>query len=175
MPKKNELLHDLTSKTFGWLTVICRGENLGYLMRWLCLCQCGRTTQTSTMDLIKQKAQSCGCSRRSINKKHGDSQGRPEYEIWKSMRKRCRNPRDPAYKNYGGRGITVCTRWDTYENFIADMGARPDPSLTLERKNNDGNYEPSNCVWATRTEQSKNRRPRCTRSTTHQLSALNHT
>ena len=80
----------------------------------------------------------------------------PEYHCWKAMKSRCSNPNIPAYKNYGGRGISVCAWWlHSFENFYADMGPRPD-SHSIERIDNDGNYEPSNCIWADRATQSKN-------------------
>lgn len=82
----------------------------------------------------------------------------PEYRAWAGMLKRCKNPKDIGYKNYGGRGITVCVRWESFDNFLNDMGRKPVASYSLDRKNNDGNYEPSNCRWASRHEQAGNRR-----------------
>jgi len=82
----------------------------------------------------------------------------PEYKAWKRMRCRCNNPGAHNYKDYGGRGITVCDRWDSFENFLSDMGPRPSAWHSVERNQNDGDYEPGNCVWATKTEQARNRR-----------------
>ena len=91
--------------------------------------------------------------------KHGMSRT-STYHIWQTMRQRCSNPNATAYASYGGRGITVCDRWQEFENFLADMGERPE-GLSLERVNNNGNYEPGNCVWATRKAQAANRRHGC--------------
>lgn len=82
----------------------------------------------------------------------------PEYDVWVAMKQRCQNPKNARYKDYGGRGITICSQWERWECFIADMGRRPDSQHSLERKDNNGNYEPNNCVWATRSEQQGNKR-----------------
>ena len=88
--------------------------------------------------------------------RHGSKH--PLYETWMNMRRRCENPNSTNYKNYGARGIKVCDRWQSFENFLADMGEKPDPALTLDRTNNEGDYEPDNCRWATRKEQRANKR-----------------
>lgn len=109
-------------------------------------------------DLKKGHTSSCGCLRRETLRTHGLSRSVPEYCVWECMIARCRNPSRSWFHLYGGRGISVCERWLNFENFLADMGPRPTPDHSLDRVNNDGNYEPGNCRWATRIEQANNTR-----------------
>lgn len=138
---------------------------------WLCRCDCG-TEITVRGNNLGRATRSCGCLRREAvtlknittprNVRHGHSRvGRRSsiYQRWLAMIARCRNPRDKGFKNYGGRGITVCDRWLIFENFLTDMGDPP-PGRSIDRQNNDRGYEPSNCRWATRAEQNNNQRPR---------------
>lgn len=156
------LTRDLSGKIFERLFVVrpLRRTKSRHVV-WECHCVCGALVEVVGAKLTNGHTRSCGCLQAEItgriNYKHGLSHTIKEYGVWKAMRQRVSNPNFEGYANYGGRGIRVCSRWDSFENFLADMGPCPQ-GLTLERKDVNGHYEPSNCVWATRTEQSRNQR-----------------
>lgn len=159
IPVNHGLIKDLTGRIFGRLKVIGLCERRP--SRWACECRCGKLTKVATDALLRERGtRSCGCiNRESLlakTKTHGLSNS-PEYRVWNAMVERCSNPKNIGYENYGGRGIKVCERWMKFSNFISDMGRRP-LGGTIERENNNGDYEPANCSWNTHAQQSLNKR-----------------
>ena len=156
---------DIIGKRFGHLRVLAiwpaRSRKIQRTIYWLCRCDCGVELPVRGHSLSFGRTRSCGCL---PPRTHGMA-GSRIYWIWASMRQRCSNPNHVAYPNYGGRGISVCERWRWFQNFYADMGDPP-PGKSLNRIDNNGNYAPGNCEWATATEQARNRRPNRKRCST---------
>lgn len=154
---------DMTGFRFGKLTVLGRAPNHvrvtdgAQTAKWNCRCDCGAEKSIFGYSLRNKTTQSCGCV--SIEKSTIHAQAKnPLFPHWCSMMARCRNPKVLKYPFYGGRGIKVCERWNDVRNFIQDMGPKPRPDYTLDRINGDGDYEPSNCRWASRAAQQSNLR-----------------
>lgn len=150
---------DLTGRVYGRLTVLRRDGKRGSKYWWYCQCSCGThvCVQGSELTRVSAPCRSCGCAQREAVTRHG-MHGTRVYRIWRGMLNRCENKRMQGYKYYGARGITVCERWHNFENFLADMGEPPFKGASIDRKDNDGNYEPSNCRWSTLAEQNRNKR-----------------
>ncbi|WP_192248478.1 hypothetical protein [Mesorhizobium caraganae] len=143
---------------YGRLTVIARAENYRGNAQWVCRCECGSAKRVVALgnDLQQGKVKSCGCWNAERIATHGQSRT-PTYRIWQQMIQRCENPKAQAYHHYGERGISVCPEWHSFKRFAADMGIRP-KGYSIDRIDNDGNYQPDNCRWASTKQQLRNTR-----------------
>jgi hypothetical protein len=145
---------DLTGRRFGRWTVLRQAGDAPKPRNnpWLCRCRCGTERPVQDGNLLSGKSRSCGCTSR----KHG-MRKRPEYYIWQGLRRRCLTRSAKDYYRYGGKGIVVCKRWNSFVAFLDDMGPRPSPGYTIDRKDGSKGYSPGNCRWATAKEQNRNK------------------
>lgn len=154
---------DLMGQTFGRLSVIARAaENRkSGEARWICRCSCGGSRVVPGRNLRSGRTQSCGCIKREKLRAERTTHGKcktPTYKVWCRMINRCYRDKDERFKNYGGRGITVCDRWrQSFSHFLEDMGDRPGEGYSIDRINNDGNYCPENCHWILLKDQASNK------------------
>lgn len=178
MTKRSDVIAGMRFTRLVTIEPVMKGRQL----HWRCVCDCGKERVAYISDLIRGQNHSCGCLHREISAarmrilrtSHGHAKGWAEtrtYTSWQSMMSRCNNPKASDYARYGGRGISVCDRWRSFEAFLADMGERP-ADKTLDRRDVHGDYEPENCRWATVSEQNSNKRSRFTSIEPHEVEQI---
>lgn len=149
-------MNPVVGDKFGKMSIVGEVQSLNG-RKWPVQCDCGSRVRTANVNQLQRwEDKNTGCRECQKRKTHGRDTSDPTYGSWYSMKQRCLNPKTKSFHRYGGRGITICARWlNSFENFLADMGERP-PGKTIDREKVNGNYEPSNCKWATHDEQCAN-------------------
>lgn len=156
-------MNDINGTVFGYWTATSETQKCSGSLYVFCKCKCGTAKYVRLEKLRNGTSKSCGCYQREMNTTHGMTatsvrRESREYWVWNSMVRRCTNAKDAGYKNYGGRGITVCDKWLTYVGFIEDMGFRPSDAHSIDRLDNNKGYCKENCAWVIRTNQARNKR-----------------
>ncbi len=174
----NYRFQDITGRKFGrYIVISYQGKNLHNQSLWACVCTCGSKKIVTGFKLKNGGLKSCGCYKKEMAGRQRITHGLTncsEHISWMKLKERCLNPKSPAFKNYGGRGIKVCSRWlHSFSNFFEDMGKKPTSRHSIDRINNDGDYEPLNCKWSTSKEQANNRRSHEVRWNGKQIALLN--
>ena len=156
---------DLSGQTFGRWTVVDKAENRSGRVHWNCVCSCGNRNSVASVSLTLGNSVSCGCFNkegtiaRCLSHGHANGgNGTRTYNCWRNMKARCSNPNNHKWPDYGGRGITYCTEWETFAGFLADMGECPSGEHSIDRIDNSGNYAKDNCKWSNNYEQANNTR-----------------
>lgn len=165
-PSTHKQFVNMSGQRFGrWLVIRFYGKRIyesgNEVSLYLCQCDCGNERLVLASNMRSGISESCGCLKEELTSKRATTHGMsktPIWFVWMNMHERCRNPNNTEWENYGGRGIRVCEEWKSFEGFFEDMKMPPTPKHTIERVDVNGNYEKSNCVWATHIEQGRNRR-----------------
>jgi hypothetical protein len=152
------LVARLDGQRFGQLLVLSRAPNAGGYAMWNCRCDCGAEIIVGGNRLRQGRKKRCASKMHRVRPPSLTAGFKSEYQSWRNMRSRCTDPEHTKYPIYGARGISVCDRWSVFKNFMLDMGRKPDPKFTIERKDVNGNYEPANCCWISRKDQGRNKR-----------------
>lgn len=161
--KRRKNFKDKSGKRYNhWVALRFIGVSTDRKYYYEFQCDCGTKKLIREDIVVRGASKSCGCKDSRISHGHCSKKNQcnrtPEYRAWTSMRRRCLQPKAHNYKHYGGRGVSICKRWDEFENFLSDMGFRPHKSLSLHRVENNGNYEPDNCIWGTGEIQATHKR-----------------